>query len=159
MGNTVTKYKNVKVAYEVPTISASHISRLLGQMGSPRQVPIWGTSTTGSMQKRIIDGYDNYWGWEVNKSSTFGSDSKTSLIVRYYRHSEMRSGSTEIEAIRVYLRDLGFEVTEPKYHYTKAWRRDSNGEYQDYEEESSAYVFVSKKVELDEHCETCTCQH
>lgn len=151
MGN-ITKFKTVKVEYTVPTVSASHVSRLLAKMESPRQVPYWGNHTIGSMAKYTDT---DSWGWEVSKAH----GSKDEYVwVTYYRHREMRSSRLEIEAIRKYLIDQGFEVDEPKYRYGKSWRRAEDGQYVDYEEETSAYLKVSKPVPRGlQHCETCSC--
>lgn len=152
---TITKYKTVKVPYTVPTVSASHVSRLLFKLESPRQVPSWGEHTIGSLVK-LAD--NEVWGWEVTKSDYPKTDEY--VFVTYYRNSQMSSGRIEIEAIKAHLEEQGFEVSEPTYRYSKSYRRDSNGDYQDHEEERSVYVKVSKPEEVfPGHCQSCMCQH
>jgi hypothetical protein len=155
MGNVITKFKTVKVPYTVQTISAPYVSRLMGKMESPRQVPTWGEYTTGSMAKYSDT---DSWGWEVTKGGYTTKDEY--VVVRYYRNSQMTSGRLEIEAIKTYLEDLGLETSEPQYQYGKSWRRNSDGEYQDYEEERSVYIRVSKPEEtFSGHCRTCLCEN
>lgn len=154
MGN-ITKYKTVQVPYTVETVSAPYISRLLGKMASPRQLPWYGEHTVGSMTKYSDTG--DSWGWEVSKASYREKDEF--VWVNYYRHREMASTMIEIEAIRKYLIDLGFEVSEPTFRYGNAWRRNSDGEYVDYQEETSSYITVRKPVsEFTGHCQTCSCK-
>lgn len=157
---TITKYKKVQVAYEVETVSASHVSRLLSKMESPRQVPTWGDHTTGSMHKRVVEGYDNYWGWEVTKPWTYKNQSTEQVYVTYTRNSQMSSGRIEIEAIKVYLEEQGFEVSEPNFTFRKSYRRDANGDYVDYEEEDHVRIEVRKPEKtFSGHCQTCMCEH
>lgn len=156
---TITKYKTVKVPYEVDTVSASHVSRLLSKMESPRQVPTYGEHTTGSMHKRIVEGYDNYWGWEVNKPWSYKNQATESVYVTYVKNTQMSSGRIEIEAIKVYLEEQGFEVGDPEYTFRKSYRRDTNGDYIDFDEEDHVRVKVSKPAqEFSGHCKTCLCE-
>jgi hypothetical protein len=151
MGNVITKYKTVKVPYTVATVSPSWVSRLLAKIESPRQIPVWGEHTMGSLVKSS----GGSWGWEVTK----GDYSNEYVVVTYYLNSQMSSGRIEIEAIKVYLEGQGFEVTEPVYRYSKSFRPRGDGTYEDYEEETSVYVKVSRPEEtFSGHCQTCNCQ-
>ena len=153
---TITKYKTVKVPYTVATVSAPHVSRLIGKMESPRQVPTWGPHTIGSMVKYTDNG--ERWGWEVTQEH-YGSNKQEYVYVTYYRHPEMSSARCEIESIKVHLEEEGFEVSEPKYRYSTSYRRDTNGDLQDYEVESSVYLKVSRPEDVfSGHCQTCKCQ-
>ena len=152
---TITKYKTVKVPYTVDTVSASHVSRLVSKIESPRQVPTWGEYTIGSLIKMNDN---DLWGWEVTKNNYPKNDEH--VFVTYYRNPQMSSGRIEIEAIKAELEEKGFEVSEPSYRYSKSYRRDSNGDYQDYETEGSVYVKVSKPEQnFSGHCQTCMCEH
>jgi hypothetical protein len=152
---TITKYKTVRVPYAVATVSASHISRLIGKMESPRQVPSWGEHTIGSLVK-LAD--NEVWGWEVTKSSYPKTDEY--VYVTYYRNGQMSSGRIEIEAIKAHLEVHGFEVSEPDFGYRSSYRRDAKGEYVDFDEERYVRVKVSKPEEVfPGHCQSCMCQH
>jgi hypothetical protein len=154
---TITKYKTVQVPYTIATVSASHVSRLIGQMESPRQVPAWGEHTTGSLAK--YDEY-SYWGWEVMKNGSYAGKPGEFVWVTYYRNSQMSSGRIEIEAIKTQLEEQGFEVSEPDYGYKSSYRRDTKGEYIDFDEESHVRVRVSRPEEtFSGHCQTCLCEH
>ena len=154
---TITKYKTVKVPYTVATVSASHVSKLIGEMESPRQVPTWGEHTTGSLAKYFDS---TYWGWEVQKNASYTGKPGEFVWVTYYRNTQMSSGRIEIEAIKAHLEEKGFEVSEPDFHYTTSHRRDSNGDYVDFEEERSVRIRVSRPEEnFSGHCRTCLCEH
>ena len=156
MGNVITKFKTVKVPYTVATVSASHISRLIGKMESPRQVPTWGEHTVGSL---IKSSDYNTWGWEVQKGDKYSSKPGEYVWVTYYRNSQISSGRIEIEAIKSHLEAQGFEVSEPEYRYRSSYRRDAQGEYVDFDEESHVRVKVSRPEEtFSGHCQTCNCQ-
>jgi hypothetical protein len=157
---TITKYKTVQVPYTVATVSASHVSRLVGELESPRQVPTWGEHTTGSLAKRTVGGYDNGWGWEVQKGSSYRNDKGEYVWVNYWRNSQMSSGRIEIEAIKAHLEHAGYEVSEPSYTFRSSWRRDETGKHVDFDEENHVTVKVRKPEEtFSGHCRTCLCEH
>lgn len=154
MGNII-KYKTVKVPYIVATTSASHVSKLIGKMESPRQVPTWGEHTVGSLVRS-----SEYfaWGWEVQKSPSYSKPGEYAWVT-YYRNSQMSSGRIEIEAIKAHLEAEGFEVSEPDFTYNTLYRRDAGGEYVDFDEERYVRVKVSRPEEsFSGHCQTCMCQ-
>jgi hypothetical protein len=154
---TITKYKTVKVPYTVATVSASHVSRLIGEMESPRQVPTWGEHTVGSLVKS--SDY-NTWGWEVQKNPSYTGKAGEFVWVTYYRNSQISSGRIEIEAIKAHLESKGFEVSEPDFSFKTSYRRDAEGEYVDFDEEHYVRVKVSKPEEVfPGHCQSCLCQH
>lgn len=156
MGNVITKYKTVKVPYTVATVSAPHVSRLIGKMASPRQIPTWGEYTAGSLAK--LSDYGS-WGWEVQKNDGYSSKPGEFVWVTYYRNSQMSSGRIEIEAIKAHLEEQGFEVSEPDYAYSSSYRRDAKGEYVDFDEERYVRVKVSRPEEsFSGHCQSCKCQ-
>lgn len=167
--STITMTKKIDVTYEQPTISASWVSRILGELGqldlTDREHVFFVPSSCARGVRRgqnliqpmpkgdRLGHYD--WGYSVEKDQY--SSKATSVTVWYYKHPDLATPQPEIELIREYLHFVHkLDVSEPTYDYDTvegfSGTRTERKEYPRW-----AYVKVSKKPIVPEHFDGCPC--
>lgn len=181
MSNTITKSVKIDVTYEQPTISASWVSRLLGDLSKLdfRDVVshefqaehgfylpwdfMWGmregknTIQPIEARNRDVMSYRDF-GYVVEKDQGYGNEKDTSVTVWYYRHYELASPQPEIEFIKYYLESKhNLEVSE--ITYDSDYEDSYNGDRRRVTKPlpTWAYVKVSKKPIVPDHFDGCPC--